>query len=73
MSKIRWLLAALGLALIGLAPILGATTPAGADPGTILKFDVMTPVTGPYVGASNPVQGCAGPRCRGSSRPGPAR
>ena len=56
MSKIRWLLAALGLALIGLAPILGATTPAGADPGTILKFTVMTPVTGPYVGTANPIR-----------------
>jgi hypothetical protein len=54
MSKIRWLLAALGMALIGLVPILGATPSASADPGTILKFDVMTPVTGPYVG-SNPI------------------
>ena len=60
MSKIRWLLAALGLALIGLAPILGATTPASADPGTILKFDVMTPVTGPFLGASNLIQGVRG-------------
>lgn len=56
MSKIRWLLAALGTALIGLVPILGATSPAGADPGTILKFNVMTPVTGPYVGTSNPIR-----------------
>ena len=52
MSKIRWLLAALGMALIGLVPILGAAPPAGADPGTILKFNVMTPVTGPYVAAT---------------------
>jgi hypothetical protein len=56
MSKIRWLLAILGMALIGLVPTLGATSPASADPGTILKFDVMTPVTGPYVGASNPIR-----------------
>ena len=55
MSKIRWLLAALGMALIGLVPILGATSSAGADPVTILKFNVMTPVTGPYVGTSNPI------------------
>jgi len=56
MSKIRWLLAILGMALIGVVPTLGATSPASADPGTILKFDVMTPVTGPYVGASNPIR-----------------
>jgi hypothetical protein len=56
MSKIRWLLAALGMALIGLVPILGATSSAGADPVTILKFNVMTPVTGPYVGTSNPIR-----------------
>ncbi len=37
MSKIRWLLAALGMALIGLVPILGATSPASADPGTRLR------------------------------------
>jgi hypothetical protein len=60
MSKIRWLLAALGMALIGLVPVLTATSPAGADPGTILKFTVMTPVTGPYVGAANPIRGVSG-------------
>jgi hypothetical protein len=56
MSKIRWLLAALVVAAIGLAPVLGATSSASADPGTILKFDVMTPVTGPYVGTMNPIR-----------------
>ena len=56
MSKIRWLLAALGVAVIGLVPILGATSAASADPGLILKFDVMTPVTGPYVGPGNPIR-----------------
>jgi hypothetical protein len=56
MSKIRWLLAALVVASVGLVPILGSTSPASADPGTILKFDVMTPVTGPYVGTSNPIR-----------------
>jgi hypothetical protein len=55
MSKIRWLLAALGMALIAVVPILGTAPSASADPGMILKFDVMTPVTGPYVGASNPI------------------
>ena len=48
MSKIRWMLGALVLAVIGLVPVLGSTASAGADPGTILKFDVMAPVTGPY-------------------------
>ena len=56
MSKIRWMLGALVLAVIGLVPVLGSTAPAGADPGTILKFNVMTPVTGPYVGTANPIR-----------------
>ena len=56
MRKIRWLLAALGVALVSLVPVLGASAPAGADPGTILKFTTMTPVTGPYVGAANPIR-----------------
>src|SRR5229473_2558342 len=56
MSKIRWLLAALGVALVSLVPVLGASAPAGADPGTILKFTTMTPVTGPYVGTANPIR-----------------
>ena len=56
MTKIRWLLAALGVALVSLVPVLGASAPAGADPGTILKFTSMTPVTGPYVGTANPIR-----------------
>ena len=56
MSKIRWLLAALGVAVIGLVPVVATNSSAGADPGTILKFSVMTPVTGPYTGASNPIR-----------------
>ena len=56
MSKIRWMLGALVLAVIGLVPVLGSTASAGADPGTILKFDVMAPVTGPYVGTGNPIR-----------------
>jgi len=35
-------------------------TAASADPGSILKFDTMAPVTGPYVGASNPIRGVPG-------------
>lgn len=56
MSKIRWLLAAMGAALVGLVSVLGVTTSANADPGTIVKFDTMTPVTGPYVGTANPIR-----------------
>ena len=56
MSKIRWLLAAVAAALLGLVLVLGVTAPAGADPGTIVKFDTMTPVTGPYVGSANPIR-----------------
>jgi hypothetical protein len=53
-------LAAMGAALAGLALVLGGTVSAGADPGTILKFDTMTPVTGPYVGSANPVRAVPG-------------
>jgi hypothetical protein len=60
MSKIRWLLAAMGAALAGLALVMGGTVSAGADPGTILKFDTMTPVTGPYVGSANPIRAVPG-------------
>ena len=60
MGKIRWLLAALGVAMIGLVPVVVANSSASADPGLILKFDVMTPVTGPYVGSSNPIRTVAG-------------
>ena len=56
MSKFRWLLAALGMALIGLVPVLVSSSSASADPGTILKFSVMTPVTGPYTGTANPIR-----------------
>jgi hypothetical protein len=60
MSKIQWLLAALGVALAGLVPVLGVSAPAGRDPGTILKFTTMTPVTGPYTGIANPIRGVPG-------------
>jgi hypothetical protein len=56
MSKIKWLLAALGMAVIGLVPVVAANSSASADPGLILKFNVMTPVTGPYTGNSNPIR-----------------
>lgn len=56
MSKFRWLLAALGMALIGLVPVVVSGSSASADPGTILRFGVMAPVTGPYVGMTNPIR-----------------
>jgi hypothetical protein len=40
--------------------LLGLGSAASADPGTILKFDTMAPVTGPYVGASHPIRGVSG-------------
>jgi hypothetical protein len=46
----------MGVALVGLVSVLGVTTSASADPGTILKFDTMTPVIGPYVGNGNPIR-----------------
>jgi hypothetical protein len=50
------LLAALTAALAVLVPTLAIGSPAGADPPTILKFDTMAPVTGPYVGGANPIR-----------------
>ena len=43
-----------------LVALLSLGTAASADPGTILKFGTMAPVTGPYVGASNPIRGVPG-------------
>lgn len=43
-----------------LVALVSVGTAVSADPGTILKFDTMAPVTGPYVGASNPIRGLAG-------------
>jgi hypothetical protein len=60
MRKIRWILATIGAVVAGLVSVLGVTASATADPGTIVKFDSMTPVTGPYVGAANPIRGVPG-------------
>ena len=43
-----------------LVALVSLGTAASADPGTILKFDTMAPVTGPYVGASNSIRGLPG-------------
>jgi len=58
MKKAKWVL--LALVAGAAAATLGAGTAASADPGTILKFDSMAPVTGPYVGAANPIRGLPG-------------
>jgi hypothetical protein len=47
-------------ALVVLAAALGFAIVASADPGTILRFDTMAPVTGPYVGMTNPIRGVDG-------------
>jgi hypothetical protein len=60
MSKIRWLLAVIGAVLAGLVAVAGVSSSASADPGTILKFATMAPVTGPYVGTANPIRGVPG-------------
>lgn len=54
MKTIKWL--ALAIAAAAAAATLGAGTAASADPGTVLKFDSMAPVTGPYVGVANPIR-----------------
>jgi hypothetical protein len=43
-----------------LVALVSLGTAASADPGRILKFDTMAPVTGPYVGVSNPIRGVPG-------------
>jgi hypothetical protein len=60
MSKISWFLAAIGGAALVSAVSVGFTSSASADPGTMLKFGTMTPVTGPYVGAANALRAVPG-------------
>src|SRR5262249_42315923 len=62
MRKLFWTLAASSsIALLGVAAAQAApATAAHHGPATVLKFDTMAPVTGPYVGAANPVRGISG-------------
>lgn len=46
--------------LVIAAALLAAGSTASADPGTVLQFDTMSPVTGPYVGTANPIRGVPG-------------
>jgi len=67
MRKISWLLAAVGGAALVIAVTVQSLAASAApadhgdhDPATVLKFSTMAPVTGPYVGAANPVRGVVG-------------
>ena len=61
MRKISRLMAAVGgAALVTAAAAQGVAGSAAHSPATVLRFSTMTPVTGPYVGPTNPVRGVAG-------------
>jgi len=61
MRKISWLLAAAGgVALVSAVAVQGVAASARPGPATVLKFSTMTPVTGPYTLAANPIRGEAG-------------
>jgi hypothetical protein len=65
MRKISWLLAVASvMALVAVATEQGVAASAAGSaargPATVLKFSTMTPVTGPFVGAANPVRGVNG-------------
>ena len=73
MRKISWLLGlAGGAALVSVAAVQGVAASTAPGPATVLKFDTMTPVTGPYVGPANPVRGYQAAGYLGCSQPGPA-
>lgn len=57
----RRLLGRAGIAvLVGVCCVLVASVAAAAGGGNVLEFNVMTPVTGPFVGAANPIRGVNG-------------
>jgi hypothetical protein len=58
LKKVKLLVVA--IAASAAAAALGARTAASADPGNLLEFESMAPVTGPYVGAANPIRSLAG-------------
>src|SRR5215469_5626821 len=62
MRKLIWILAASSsIALLSVAAAQAAPgSPAHHGPATVLNFDTMAPVTGPYVGSANPVRGIPG-------------
>ncbi len=78
MRKISLLLGMVGgAALVSVAAVQGVAASPVPGPPTILKFDTMVPVTGPYVGPANPIRGVPGgglpwrpcrSRCRARTR-----
>jgi len=62
MRKLIWILTATSaIALLSVAAAQAApASQAHRGPATVLKFDTMAPVTGPYVGTANPIRGIAG-------------
>lgn len=58
MKRILTLFAAALTALVMSAP--ASSQVAQADGQTILQFDTMAPVTGPFVGTANPIRGVPG-------------
>lgn len=59
MRRIK-VLAVAGAAFAVAAALLVPGITASANPGTILRFETMSPVTGPYVGTANPIRGVPG-------------
>jgi hypothetical protein len=59
MRRIK-VLAVVGAAVAIAAALLVPGITASANPGTILRFETMSPVTGPYVGTANPIRGVPG-------------
>ncbi len=71
MRKFGWMLGAAGAAaLVGAVALQGVAASAaparhdhhhhGHGSASVLRFDTMTPVTGPFVGTANPIRGVAG-------------
>jgi hypothetical protein len=62
MPKLTWILTATaGIVLLGAAAAQAApASSTESGPATVLHFDTMAPVTGPYVGTANPVRGLPG-------------
>lgn len=67
MRKIGWVLAATAsAALLGTAAAQGVAAASASHDrahghrSVLLRFDTMTPVTGPYVGTANPIRGVPG-------------
>lgn len=59
MTRARWLVAAVTAATAVLA-YAGTWTNVSADPGTVIKFDTVAPVTGLFVGTSDPIRDVPG-------------